>query len=62
MAVTVSITILLALAAALLLKGRRVGPGTAAILWLSGFTTASTGLADPVNTFLAAIAGFITGH
>ncbi|MFE6745840.1 hypothetical protein ACFVGM_08315 [Kitasatospora purpeofusca] len=62
MAVTISVTVLLALGAALLLKGRRVGAGTAAVLWLSGFTTASTGLAGPVNNFLAAIAGIVTGH
>ncbi|MFE7560074.1 hypothetical protein [Kitasatospora sp. NPDC057500] len=62
MAITISVTVLLALAAALLLRARRVGIGTAAVLWLSGFTTASTGLADPVNTFLAALAGLVTGH
>ncbi|MFF2657251.1 hypothetical protein ACFVUH_07780 [Kitasatospora sp. NPDC058032] len=62
MAVTISVTVLLALAAALLLRARRVGLGTAAVLWLSGFTTASTGLADPVNTFLAALAHIATNH
>ncbi|MEV0187176.1 hypothetical protein AB0I39_01405 [Kitasatospora purpeofusca] len=62
MAVTLSVTILLAVAAALLLRARQVGIGTALVLWLSGFTAASTGLAGPVNDFLAAIARLVTGH
>ncbi|MEV6463856.1 hypothetical protein [Kitasatospora sp. NPDC051702] len=57
MAVTISLTVLLAVIAILLVKARRTSLGTAVIVWLSGFTVASTGLADPVNTALAAIVG-----
>ncbi|MET9177783.1 hypothetical protein ABZX88_06095 [Kitasatospora aureofaciens] len=56
MAVTISVTILLAIVAILLIRARRTTLGTAVIVWLSGFTTAGTGLADPVNTVLAAVA------
>ncbi|MGW7445643.1 hypothetical protein [Kitasatospora sp. NPDC054795] len=62
MAVTLSVTVLLAVAAVLLLRARRTGPGTAAVMWLSGFTAATTGLAGPVNDFLGAIARLVTGH
>ncbi|MFD8080723.1 hypothetical protein ACFV4F_03375 [Kitasatospora sp. NPDC059722] len=55
MAVTLSLTVLFAIVGALLIRARRVSIPTAIVLWLSGFTTASTGLADPVNTFLAAV-------
>ncbi|MEU9075963.1 hypothetical protein [Kitasatospora sp. NPDC048538] len=55
MAVTISLTVLLAVIAILLVKAKRTSLGTAVIVWLSGFTVASTGLADPVNTALAAI-------
>ncbi|WP_051812618.1 hypothetical protein [Kitasatospora sp. MBT63] len=62
MIVSISLTVLLAILSAVLIRGRRVSLPTAAVLWLSGFTLASTGIAGPVNTFLTAIAGLITHH
>ncbi|MFF2749505.1 hypothetical protein ACFVVA_28685 [Kitasatospora sp. NPDC058048] len=56
MIVSLSITVLFAIIAILLVRARRSTLGAAVVVWLSGFTTAGTGLADPVNTFLAAVA------
>ncbi|MFF2662460.1 hypothetical protein ACFVUH_34495 [Kitasatospora sp. NPDC058032] len=62
MIVTVTATTLLAVIAALLIRGRRVSLPTALVLWLSGFTLASTGLAGPVNTFLSSVIRLVSGH
>ncbi|MFF2626008.1 hypothetical protein ACFVUN_09590 [Kitasatospora griseola] len=62
MFVSVSLTVLFVILSAVLIRGRRVSLPTAGVLWLSGFTLASTGLAGPVNTFLAAVAGLIAHH
>ncbi|MEV7023984.1 hypothetical protein [Kitasatospora sp. NPDC093558] len=62
MIVSLSITVVLLILSAVLIRGRRVSLPTAVVLWLSGFTSASTGLADPVNTFLAAVTRIVSGH
>ncbi|GAA3019369.1 hypothetical protein GCM10010519_55950 [Streptomyces lactacystinicus] len=62
MIVSLSITVVFAILSAVLIRGRRVSLPTAIVLWLSGFTVASTGLADPVNTFLTALTRIVSGH
>ncbi|PBC77102.1 hypothetical protein BX265_1839 [Streptomyces sp. TLI_235] len=62
MIVSISLTVLFAIASVLLIRGRRVSLPTAGALWLSGFTLASTGAAGPVNTFLTALVALITHH
>jgi hypothetical protein len=60
--VTVSTALLMAAGAGALLYFRRLGPGAAAIVWLSGFTAASTGLAGPVNALLSAAVHALAQH
>ena len=55
MLVTVSAAVLLAAVTGTLVWFKRVSAGAALMVWLSGFTAASTGLAGPVNDLLAAI-------
>ncbi|CAN3980471.1 hypothetical protein [Kitasatospora purpeofusca] len=62
MIVTVTATTLLAVIAAILIRSRRVSLPTALVLWLSGFTLASTGLAGPVNDFLNSVIRLVSGH
>ncbi|MFE2412460.1 hypothetical protein ACFXDE_29340 [Kitasatospora sp. NPDC059408] len=62
MIVSLSITALFAILSAVLIRGRRVSLPTALVLWLSGFTLASTGIAEPVNTALAAVTRIVSGH
>ncbi|MFJ9605448.1 hypothetical protein ACIRS1_03730 [Kitasatospora sp. NPDC101176] len=62
MIVSLSITALFAILSAVLIRGRRVSLPTAVVLWLSGFTLASTGMADPVNNFLSAVTRIVSGH
>jgi hypothetical protein len=51
---TVSVAALLGIAAFTVLKSGRVGLGFGLLLWLSGFTAASTGIAPYVNHAIAA--------
>ncbi|MFF4380318.1 hypothetical protein [Kitasatospora sp. NPDC001547] len=62
MIVSLSITIVFAILSAVLIRGRRVSLPTALVLWLSGFTVASTGMADPVNNILTTITRIVSGH
>ncbi|MFJ5883254.1 hypothetical protein [Kitasatospora cineracea] len=62
MFVSISLTVLLAIISAVLIRGRRVSLPTAAVVWLSGFTLAATALAGPVNTFLTALTVLIAHH
>ncbi|MFJ9441952.1 hypothetical protein ACIRRH_08770 [Kitasatospora sp. NPDC101235] len=62
MIVSLSITIVFAILSAVLIRGRRVSLPTALVLWLSGFTLASTGMADPVNNILATVTRIVSGH
>ncbi|WP_030241008.1 hypothetical protein [Streptomyces sp. NRRL S-350] len=62
MIVSLSVTVVFAILSAVLIRGRRVSLPTAVVLWLSGFTLASTGMADPVNNFLAAVTRIVSGH
>ena len=62
MIVSVSATVLFTLVAVLLIRGRRASLPTAAVLWLSGFTLASTGIAGPVNAAITAVATLISHH
>ncbi|MFJ9440480.1 hypothetical protein ACIRRH_01265 [Kitasatospora sp. NPDC101235] len=62
MAVTLSAAVLFALLSAVLIRDRRVSLPTALVLWLSGFTIASTGMADPVNNILATVTRIVSGH
>ncbi|WP_042365978.1 hypothetical protein [Streptacidiphilus neutrinimicus] len=55
MLLTVSLALLLGIAAFATVRYGRVGAGSAAVLWLSGFTVASTGLAPYVNHALTAV-------
>ena len=54
MLVTVSTAVLLAAVTGALVWFKRVSAGAALLVWLSGFTAASTGLAGPVNDLLNA--------
>ncbi|MFD9692010.1 hypothetical protein ACFWXO_40315 [Kitasatospora sp. NPDC059088] len=62
MIVSISTTVVFAILSVVLIRGRRVSLPTALVLWLSGFTLASTGLADPVNTFLTTLTRIVSGH
>ncbi|MEV4611669.1 hypothetical protein AB0K43_03575 [Kitasatospora sp. NPDC049258] len=62
MIVSVSLAVLLAIVSVLLIRGRRASMPTAAALWLSGFTLASTGVAGPVNAAIQAAVGLISHH
>ncbi len=54
MLITVSTALLFAAVTGVLVWFKRVTVGSALLVWLSGFTAASTGLAGPVNDLLAA--------
>ncbi|GAA1092068.1 MULTISPECIES: hypothetical protein [Kitasatospora] len=62
MLVTVSAALLMAATSGALLYFRRLGPGAATVVWLSGFTAASTGLAGPVNALLTAAVHALAQH
>ncbi|MEV0191881.1 hypothetical protein AB0I39_25515 [Kitasatospora purpeofusca] len=62
MIVALSTTVLFAIISIVLIRGRRVSMPTAVVLWLSGFTAAGTGLAGPVNDFLASLVRLVSGH
>ncbi|MCX4686935.1 hypothetical protein OG401_21945 [Kitasatospora purpeofusca] len=62
MIVALSTTVLFAIISVVLVRGRRVSMPTALVLWLSGFTAATTGVAGPVNDFLASIVRLVSGH
>ncbi|MGY0461460.1 hypothetical protein ACW14Y_14510 [Kitasatospora sp. cg17-2] len=55
MTVTLSVAVITGVVTGGLVWTKRVGVGTALVVWLSGLTAASTGLAGPVNGFLAAV-------
>ena len=54
MLITVSTALLFAAVTGVLVWFKRVTVGSALLVWLSGFTAASTGLAGPVNDLLNA--------
>ncbi|MCD0482042.1 hypothetical protein LO771_06330 [Streptacidiphilus sp. ASG 303] len=60
MLVTLSTAFLFAVITGVLIWARRVTLGTAAMVWLSGFTIAATGLAGPVNAALASVLTALT--
>ncbi|MET9397778.1 hypothetical protein [Kitasatospora sp. NPDC002965] len=62
MIVTATAATVLAVISALLIRGRRASLPTALVLWLSGFTAATTGVAGPVNDFLTSLVRLISGH
>ncbi|GAA2810108.1 hypothetical protein GCM10010441_38440 [Kitasatospora paracochleata] len=62
MLVTASLAALFGLGTGALVYFRRVTAGAATLLWLSGFTAASTGLAGPVNDLLTAAVHAISSH
>ncbi|MFD8695369.1 hypothetical protein [Kitasatospora purpeofusca] len=62
MIVALSTTVLFAIISVVLVRGRRVSMPTALVLWLSGFTAATTGAAGPVNDFLASLVRLASGH
>jgi len=58
--VSISLTAVFTVLALVLIWSRRVSAFAGTVLFLAGFTLASTGVAGPVNAFLAAIATAIT--
>ncbi|MEU1419527.1 hypothetical protein [Kitasatospora sp. NPDC005751] len=62
MTVTLSIALIAGVITGVLVWTKRVGTGTALVIWLSGLTAASTGLAGPVNGFLAAVVTAVSNH
>ncbi|MEV7934920.1 hypothetical protein AB0O82_02075 [Kitasatospora sp. NPDC088264] len=60
MAVSISSALLFAIITVVLVRSQRVSAGSAALVWLSGFTVAGTGLADPVNNALGALAHYVS--
>ncbi|MFJ8000745.1 hypothetical protein ACIQ7D_27045 [Streptomyces sp. NPDC096310] len=50
MALTVSLVVLLGIILLLLLRSRALGWGSATVATMFGFSLASTGAADPINT------------
>ncbi|WP_406091472.1 hypothetical protein [Kitasatospora purpeofusca] len=62
MIVALSTTVLFAIISVVLIRGRRVSMPTALVLWMSGFTAATTGVAGPVNDFLTSIVRLVSGH
>ncbi|MFJ6212172.1 hypothetical protein ACIQGZ_02370 [Streptomyces sp. NPDC092296] len=62
MLITVSPASLLTAISALLVWTRRVSATAALIVWLSGFTLATTGLAGPVNAALTAVVNAFSRH
>ncbi|MFI8454204.1 hypothetical protein [Kitasatospora sp. NPDC085464] len=62
MNVTVSLALLTGTVTVVLVWTKRVGVGTALIVWLSGLTAASTGLAGPVNNMLGALVNALSSH
>ncbi|MEE1788957.1 hypothetical protein PUR71_39565 [Streptomyces sp. SP17BM10] len=62
MNVTLSIAAVTGVITIVLVWTKRVGPGTATVVWLSGLTAASTGLAGPVNDMLGAIVTAVSHH
>ncbi|MFD8483206.1 hypothetical protein [Kitasatospora sp. NPDC059673] len=55
MVFTASAALVLGAITVILIRAQRVSTGSAALVWLSGFTAASTGLAGPVNSALTAL-------
>ncbi|MFC5664105.1 hypothetical protein ACFP3U_14065 [Kitasatospora misakiensis] len=62
MNVTISVALVTGVVTVVLVWTKRVGIGTALIVWLSGLTAASTGLAGPVNDMLGAIVTAVSHH
>ncbi|MGW3179666.1 hypothetical protein ACWDD9_10415 [Kitasatospora sp. NPDC001119] len=60
MIVSVSSALLFAVITVVLVRAQRVSAGSAALVWLSGFTAAGTGLAGPVNSALGALAHYVS--
>ncbi|MEV6978741.1 hypothetical protein [Kitasatospora sp. NPDC093806] len=60
MLVTVSTALLFAVITIVLVRSQRVSSGAAALVWLSGFTAAGTGLARPVNDALTSLVNFVS--
>ncbi|MFE5871687.1 hypothetical protein ACFQ6V_23985 [Streptomyces roseifaciens] len=60
MTLTVSAAVLLGIATIVILRGRYVGPGAAAVLFLCGFFTAGTGAYGPIKNLCTAVANAIT--
>ncbi|MGX4738434.1 hypothetical protein [Kitasatospora griseola] len=56
MVLTVSSALMFGAITVVLIRSQRVSTGSAVLVWLSGFTVASTGLAGPVNSALTALA------
>ncbi|MET9497435.1 hypothetical protein [Streptomyces sp. NPDC006552] len=61
MAVSLSLTLLLAVIVVILLRTGSVRTGGAIACALFGFALASTGAAPAINSFLASLAGLISG-
>ncbi|WP_328860698.1 hypothetical protein [Streptomyces sp. NBC_00306] len=57
MIITIPLVLLLAVAAALLLRFKAVGAGAAVVVALFGFYLANTGAADTVNQLVTAVTG-----
>jgi hypothetical protein len=53
--ITLSTAFVLAVIALALIWAKKVSIGAALLVWLSGFTLAGTGLAAPVNAFIATV-------
>ncbi|MFF2074630.1 hypothetical protein ACFVXG_07725 [Kitasatospora sp. NPDC058162] len=62
MLITASLAGLLGLATVTLVYLKRVTLGAAIVLWVGGFTAASTGLAGPVNDLLGALLSAVNHH
>ncbi|WP_329488552.1 hypothetical protein OG618_18145 [Kitasatospora sp. NBC_01246] len=60
MIVSVSAALLFGVITVLLVRAQRVSAGSAVLVWMSGFTVAGTGLADPVNDGLTALANYVS--
>lgn len=56
MAISLSVVVLLAVVLVVLIRGKSIKPGPAAVAILFGFFLASTGMAPSINRFLNSIA------
>ncbi|MFF0409904.1 hypothetical protein ACFYUY_05640 [Kitasatospora sp. NPDC004745] len=62
MIVSLSTAVLFAIISVVLIRGRHLSLSAAVVLWLSGFTAASTGISGPVNDALTALVQAVSGH
>ncbi|WP_263168132.1 hypothetical protein [Streptomyces sp. SCSIO ZS0520] len=60
MVVTVSGAVLFGLLTFAVMRGRLVGPGAAAVLFLFGFFVAGTGASGPINDICRSLADTVT--